>query len=120
MPILSAESASDFELWVRFFRHARLYSVEALIGGFRLHADSDSSSAIEKYHGICEEIVERELASTRGATSIKLFRAISHAFKLSRGGSLWQRLAINGLYRIPGPVSRWSSNIAMVMFFRQG
>ena len=100
----SRRSASDFELWVRFFRHARLYSVEALIGGFRLHADSDSSSAIEKYHRICEEIVERELASMRGATSIKLFRAISHAVKLlPKVRGLWQRLAINGLYRIPGP-----------------
>jgi len=31
---------SDFELWVRFFRYARLYPVDALIGGFRVHPDS--------------------------------------------------------------------------------
>ena len=36
----SRRSASDFELWVRFFRYAELYSVDALIGGFRAHPDS--------------------------------------------------------------------------------
>ncbi len=100
----SRRSASDFELWVRFFRHARLYSVDALIGGFRVHADSDSVSAIEKYRKICEEIVEREVAAMRGVKSIKLFRAISHAVKpIPKVRGLWQRIAINGLYHLPAP-----------------
>src|SRR5262249_50652872 len=34
------ELFGDFELWLRFFRHARLYSVLALVGGFRHHPDS--------------------------------------------------------------------------------
>src|SRR5215813_5125108 len=36
----------DFELWVRFFRHARLYPVDALIGGYRFHEDALSWSNI--------------------------------------------------------------------------
>jgi glycosyltransferase involved in cell wall biosynthesis len=34
----------DFDLWVQFFRHTRLYSVGALIGGYRFHPDAISSS----------------------------------------------------------------------------
>ncbi len=59
----SRRSASDFELWVRFFRHAKLYTVDALIGGFRGHTDSDFLSARGKYDQICEEIVAREMQS---------------------------------------------------------
>jgi len=36
----SRRMASDFELWVRFFRHAQLYPVDALIGAFRMHEAS--------------------------------------------------------------------------------
>ena len=39
----SRRNGNDFELWVRFFRYARLYSVDALIGGFRAHTDSRAS-----------------------------------------------------------------------------
>ena len=36
----SCRNGADFELWVRFFRHAKIYPVDALIGGFRMHGDS--------------------------------------------------------------------------------
>lgn len=100
----SRRSASDFELWVRFFRHARLYSVDALIGSFRAHADSDSISAMDKYNGICEEILENELNSTRGAAAIKLFRRLSKfAQSVPKLRGLWNRTVIPALYRLPGP-----------------
>ncbi len=100
----SRRSASDFELWVRFFRHAQLYSVDALIGGFRAHKDSDSISAMDNYNAICEETVERELRALPGALGVKLFRAITRAVRpIPKVRGLWQRLAINGLYRLPGP-----------------
>lgn len=100
----SRRSASDFELWVRFFRHARLYSVDALIGGFRVHADSDSISAMDRYNGICEEIVEREVRGLPALAAVKLFRAVTHAVqRIPKVRGLWQRLAVNALYRFPGP-----------------
>jgi hypothetical protein len=100
----SRRSASDFELWVRFFRHARLHPVDALIGGFRAHADSDSISAMDKYNAICEEILENELNSMRRATTIKLFRRVSKfAQSVPKLRGLWNRTALRALYLLPGP-----------------
>ena len=48
----SRREGSDFELWVRFFRHARLYPVDALIGGFRVHPDSLSLGGPNKMRRI--------------------------------------------------------------------
>src|SRR6202049_4371059 len=55
--------AGEFELFMRFFRHARLYSVEALIGGYRTHPGNHSASGSHRaYNQICDEIADRELA----------------------------------------------------------
>jgi len=107
-PSLRAEG--DFELWVRFFRHARLYSVDALIGGYRSHEDALGSSDLERYNQACDEIVEQELESAPGRTSIKFMRRISATMKkIPKFRGLWQRLAINALYRLPG--SDWPPTI---------
>jgi glycosyltransferase involved in cell wall biosynthesis len=99
----SHRSASDFELWLRFFRHAHLYSVEALIGGFRAHSDSDSISAMDNYNGICEEHLAREIASLEGATGAKLFRKMTLAFqRIPKLRGAWNRFAVGALYRVPG------------------
>jgi glycosyltransferase involved in cell wall biosynthesis len=100
----SRRSASDFELWVRFFRHARLYSVDALIGSFRVHSNSDSLSAIDKYNTICEGILEKELKSMQGATLVKLFRALTRGVQhIPKVRVIWNRTAIQALYHFPGP-----------------
>lgn len=100
----SRRNASDFELWVRFFRYARLYSVDALIGGFRLHGDSLGLQNLEECHRIHEEIIERELASTPGRRGLKGFRAISAAAqRVPVLGKGWRRLVIGGLKGLPGP-----------------
>jgi glycosyltransferase involved in cell wall biosynthesis len=107
-PSLRAEG--DFELWVRFFRHARLYSVDALIGGYRSHEDALSSSDLERYNQTCDEIVELELESAPWGKSIKLVRRISAIMKnIPKIRGLWQRLVINALYRLPG--SDWPPTI---------
>jgi hypothetical protein len=54
-------TVSDFELWVRFFRHAKLYPVDALIGGYRFHDDSLTSRGMEACHRIHDRIVREEL-----------------------------------------------------------
>jgi len=101
-PSLRAEG--DFELWVRFFRHARLYPVDALIGGYRSHEDALSSSDVERYDLACDEIVECELDSVPGRRFIKLVRRISSIIKtVPKVRGLWQRVVIHSMYRLPGP-----------------
>jgi glycosyltransferase involved in cell wall biosynthesis len=94
----------DFELWVRFFRRAQLYSVDALIGGYRAHAEALSYSNMENYDRTCDAIADRELAALPGARAAKLFRSVSRFVKpIPKVRGLWQRLAMRALYRMPGP-----------------
>ncbi|MEO5356697.1 MAG: glycosyltransferase [Nitrospirae bacterium YQR-1] len=53
--------AGDLELWARFFRHAQLYSVDALIGGFRARGNQKTSAeGIDSYNSEAERILNRE------------------------------------------------------------
>jgi glycosyltransferase involved in cell wall biosynthesis len=50
--------AGDFELWMRFFNHARLYITDALLGAFRLRRDGQiSTSNYKSYLEECDRIV---------------------------------------------------------------
>lgn len=40
---------SDFELWLKFFQYADLYSIQTMIGGFRKHGDQKTGRGMEKY-----------------------------------------------------------------------
>jgi glycosyltransferase involved in cell wall biosynthesis len=100
----SHRSGSDFELWLRFFRHAQLYSVDALIGGFRGHADSDSISAMDNYNRILEGHLANEIASLKGASAAKLFRRLTLTFqRVPKLRGAWNRFVLDSLYRFPGP-----------------
>jgi len=108
----SRRSASDFELWVRFFRYARLYSVDALIGGFRSHPDSLGLQNLEECLRIQDEIIEKELDSLQGADAIRTFRAIGkRASSTPALAKLWTKVVIGSLRRWPGagaaPVIRY-------------
>jgi len=111
----SRRSASDFELWVRFFRYAQLYSVDALIGGFRSHPDSLGLQNLEECHRIQDEIIEKELGSLNGVDAIRSFRAIGkRALHTPAIAKLWTKLVIGSLRRWPGagaaPVIRYRQN----------
>ena len=94
----------DFEQWVRFFRHACLYPVDALIGGYRNHLDALSWGNIDRYNRRCDEIVETELGSMSGAHFPKMFRWISRTVKpIPKVRGLWQRIAVRSLYKLKGP-----------------
>lgn len=41
--------AGDFELWTRFFEHAELHVVDALLGGFRVHPKQKTATAADRY-----------------------------------------------------------------------
>jgi len=94
----------DFDLWVRFFRHARLHSVDALIGGYRFHSDSISASDMARYNQRCDKIIESELNFIPRAGALKAFRRVSSAVKnIPKVRGLWQRLALKSLYHFAGP-----------------
>ena len=95
----------DFELWVRFFRHARLHSVNALIGGYRLHEGALSASNMERYNRNCDQIAAREVESLRGGrrAALRAVRWISQAVKpIPKVRGLWYRAAIRNLYWMRG------------------
>jgi glycosyltransferase involved in cell wall biosynthesis len=98
----SRRNASDFELWVRFFRYARLYSVDALIGGFRSHPDSLGLQNLADCHRIHDEILEKEVASMRGAAGLKLFRRLSSAAMQAGLEKSWRKMVLATLPRLPG------------------
>jgi hypothetical protein len=94
----------DFDLWVRFFRYARLYSVDALIGGYRFHSDSISASDMARYNQRCDKIIESELNFIPRAGALKAFRRVSSVVKnIPKVRGIWQRLALKSLCHLAGP-----------------
>jgi hypothetical protein len=94
----------DFELWVRFFRYARLYPVDALIGCFRVHDDSLGYQFLEACYQIHDEVIEAELPVVPFGKAVKLFRAISRrAMKIRGLRYAWWRLVDRPLYHLRGP-----------------
>jgi hypothetical protein len=53
--------ACDFELWVRFFRHARLQSTTGLIGGFRFHAGQRTAERMQEYEAEAHRVITAEM-----------------------------------------------------------
>jgi glycosyltransferase involved in cell wall biosynthesis len=100
----SHRDVGDFELWVRFFRHARLYSVDALIGGYRFHSHAISATDMERYNERCDKIIESELKFIRWAGAVKVFRRVSSSVKnIPKVRGIWQRLVLKSLYQLAGP-----------------
>ena len=59
----SRRNGADFELWVRFFRHAQIYPVDGLIGAFRNHTDSLFLQNMEECYRTYDEYIDAELGS---------------------------------------------------------
>lgn len=54
--------AADFELWARFYDHAELFGIQALLGGFRSHGAQKSVLYRDRYLAEAEEVLR-----TKGA-----------------------------------------------------
>jgi glycosyltransferase involved in cell wall biosynthesis len=52
--------AVDLELWMRFFRHARLHTVDALIGSFRRREGQRSAVLLDEYLSEAASVIARE------------------------------------------------------------
>ncbi len=104
----SRRMASDFELWVRFFRHAPLHTVDALIGGFRVHAASLGIQQVVESHRIQDGIIDAEFARPDAPRSLQYFRSLHRAVRrIPKIRNWWHTLVILNLlrafYRLPGP-----------------
>lgn len=56
----SFDLAGDFELWIRFLRHSRLYSLDAFIAGCRIHEGRKGGHNRHKYCQQVADILARE------------------------------------------------------------
>jgi glycosyltransferase involved in cell wall biosynthesis len=111
----SRRIAADFELWVRFFRYAQLHSVDALIGGFRSHADSIGLQDMAACHRVHDQIIAAELDSQSGLRSIRRFRRLNKFFQsIPKLRWFWNRFVFSNLSRRNGsdlpPVIRYERN----------
>jgi glycosyltransferase involved in cell wall biosynthesis len=99
--------ASDFELWVRFFRHAQLYTVDSLIGGFREHGDSDSLQQATRFNGRCDDVARAELKAEKlGWMVDRLARLDATLRQVPKVRFFWynaKKILLRGLYEMPGP-----------------
>ena len=54
--------AGDLELWTRFFREEKLYSIDALLSGFRIRSSNQLSlDSIKDYHKEAKEVLKLEI-----------------------------------------------------------
>lgn len=59
---LQIKYAADFELWLRFFRYEKLFTVHTILGGFRLHSAHQLSSLHQKkYLKEVEDLISNEI-----------------------------------------------------------
>ena len=84
-------------------RYAKLYSVDALIGGFRSHPDSLGLQNLDECHRIHEAIVEQEIASLPNASGLMRFRAFSaRVLRVPALEKPWRKLLLGSLAKLPG------------------
>lgn len=75
--------AGDMELWARFFQHAKLFTVQSLLGGFRYRREGQRSRDFrDRYLAECVSVIKRErkkLGALR-RIGLSILRPISMAF----------------------------------------
>ncbi|MGB6199323.1 MAG: glycosyltransferase family 2 protein [Candidatus Acidiferrales bacterium] len=100
----TSRDGSDFELWTRFFRYARIYPVDALIGGFRDHPGSLSLENLEKYRRIHDAIIAAEWKRTPWGPAFAAFQTISRAMsRIPVVKAIWRNTVSSAIVRFPGP-----------------
>lgn len=77
--------AGDLELWTRFFRHAKLHTVQSLLGGFRYRREGQRSKDQRvAYLNECMDVIraERKSLSRGRRLALSLLRPIGLAWGL--------------------------------------
>jgi glycosyltransferase involved in cell wall biosynthesis len=100
--------AADFELWTRFAKHAELYAVSTLLGGFTNRGGENRSIANRERYMTEVNLVLGELRADRTSAEAKLSRNLSPLF--NGNGSFGRRsLArrLSSVKRQKGPILKW-------------
>jgi glycosyltransferase involved in cell wall biosynthesis len=106
----SLRMAGDFELWIRFFRHARLHPVNGIIGGFRVHDASLGLKQIDECHRLQNQLVIAELGRAAHSRGIRMFRTVNSTMKrVPFIRYCWWHLVERSVPYVPGP--DWSPEI---------
>ncbi len=69
--------AGDLELWARFFRYAKLYSVDILLAAYRYHQGQRAQQYMEQYLNEAETILDREIKLFEKSSTQKILPAPS-------------------------------------------
>jgi len=94
---LDLKYAADFELWLRFFRHAELYSLKSLLSGFRFRSgnqvslDNRSAYLNEVQSAIREELARLPELYVSRLQEIKNFKVRLNSFTNRISRSLYFR-----------------------------
>jgi len=93
---------SDWELWLRFFRHAKLYQVNALVGGYRVHEDALGLKDFSQR--FVHEVLGTELGSIPWGRVLGGFRRVNNTIeRIPKVRVLWRNIVIKPLGLVPGP-----------------
>ncbi len=121
----STRNAGDFKLWLKFFEHSKIYSVDTALGGYRERIDALSTKYAEEYDESCEEAIETYIRDHRfpGRRKIRFVRYISKQMQknpLLR--KYWKEKILKCLYKKPfidfAPVIRTDENGHWKMYKR--
>lgn len=95
--------AADLDLWLRFFRHAQLYQVGTLLGGFRVHEDRLGKAGGDMYARQAEDLQARFVADwdRRTLARARLVRLIGGGWRKRIAGKLG-RVGVLPWYKHPG------------------
>lgn len=95
--------AADVELWMRFFRHAQLYTAQVLTGGFRRVPEQRSERYRAEYHREAAEIIAREPHSASDRAALARLRTFDRFWRRIPllGGSWRMRTARERVFEFP-------------------
>lgn len=98
----SLKLAGDYELWVRFFRHAPLHLVDAVLGCFRIHQGQKTDAGLSAYRTEAAAVARRERERLAMPPDIVPVRngAVELVTSLVPRHDLYQRLAVRSWIRL--------------------
>ncbi|WP_165730493.1 glycosyltransferase family 2 protein [Polaribacter sp. 20A6] len=88
--------AGDLELWTRFFRFEKLYSVHALLSGFRMRSKNQLSlENSDEYYVEANEVLKLEVDSKISESDFNITNKIRSLKKRKNNSNYFMRLVFN-------------------------
>jgi glycosyltransferase involved in cell wall biosynthesis len=101
--------AADFDLWTRFARHAELYAVSTLLGGFTHRGNENRSIANRDRYKVEIGRIAKQLTSDPESAETKLKKRLERALKIRRTAGLgYLGRRFFPLSDLHGPVLKWN------------